>query len=145
MQFNNTDRKLTRSEIASVERELSLSFPHPLVELFLNHNGGEPEPYVFDDFDQFISTIVSETLPLLSDSDRGTAVQTYYSLVLEKALVPKSCFPFAVDGGGDYFFVDCASGSVYFLDTARYPSVEFKDLNCQLEEFWRKLHREDDA
>lgn len=144
MEFTNLDRPLTESEIRNVERSLSLVFPKPLFALFLQHNGGSPEPYVFEDDRQLISTVVSGTLPLLTGSDRHTAIETYQALVIEKELVPSSYFPFAVDGGGDYFFVDCESERVFFLDTARYPPVELKDLDCRLDQFWKKLQPEED-
>lgn len=105
MEFLNPDQMLTEADVASVESELMLEFPKALKELFLQHNGAEPEPYVLEDDDLRISTVVSRTLPLKSRSGSGTAAQSYNRLIAELRLAPSHYFPFAVDGGGDYFLL----------------------------------------
>ena len=142
MDFTNADMKLSESEIRRVEDGIGLTFPGPLRLHFMNYNGGEPEPYVFENDDAQISTVVTESLPLLTSSERGTAVAAYQNLIVEKALAPKSFFPFAVDGGGDYFFIDCDSGGVYFMKSDRYPNIELVDLHLDLDGFWQSLKNE---
>jgi hypothetical protein len=144
MQFTNLDRTLSDEEIENVESDLGISFPQSLRDLFANHNGGEPDPYVF--LEQGLHTVVNGTLPLISDEDRGTAVRTYQLLVVQRQLVRKNFFPFAVDAGGDYFFVDCDTpdSKVYFYrsdsNLDRNPLI---DLNLTLSEFWDCLQPED--
>ena len=115
MTFDNTDAALTIHDIAQVEVELGLTFPLPLRRHYLQWNGGSPDPYVYED--EHIDTVVADVLPLKSPIN-GTAVKSYRALVLEKQLVPRTFFPFAVDGGGDYFFADCSdpNGQVYFFN-----------------------------
>jgi len=108
--------------------------------MYLASNGGEPDPYVFENDE--LDTVVSEFLPLRSES-RGTAVQTYKLLVLERAIVSPNFFPFAVDGGGDYFFIDTKTpdGKVFlFRSDAAAPSLV--SLGINLNEFWASLKPE---
>jgi hypothetical protein len=144
MQFTNLDRKLSNEEILNVESDLGISFPESLRDLFANHNGGQPEPYVFQE--QGLHTVVNETLPLFSGEGRGTAVRTYQLLVIERQIVRKNFFPFAVDAGGDYFFADCnASNSpVYFYRSdVGVDRNRLLDLNLTLNEFWDCLQPEE--
>ena len=146
MKFVNVDKTLSEGEVAEVERKLGLQFPQPLKHLFLHFNGGEPQPYVLERTDIHIDTVVSVTLPLRSESGRRTASDEYRNLILDQELAPTNFFPFAVDGGGDYFLVDCNSdhGRVFFLDSARYPPIELKDLGVGLDQFWTELQSEDE-
>ncbi|MEZ6139097.1 MAG: SMI1/KNR4 family protein [Zavarzinella sp.] len=144
MRFTNLDRKLTDAEISSVEIELGIRFPKSLRELFANYNGGSPDPYVIQV--EGLHTVVNETLPLLSSKDFGTAVDSYKLLVQKRRIVEKKYFPFAVDAGGDYFFVDCFStdSQVYFYDSDT-DSVQDRllKLGMTLQEFWNRLKSED--
>jgi hypothetical protein len=108
--------------------------------MYLASNGGEPDPYVFENDE--LDTVVSEFLPLRSES-RGTAVRSYKLLVLERAVVSPNLFPFAVDGGGDYFFVDTETpdGKVFFFRSdAADPSLV--SLGIDINEFWAALKPE---
>ena len=142
MEFTNTDMVLLEEDVQRVEAEIELSFPPSLRCHFLTNNGGEPEPYVFENGVLQISTVVSETLPLLTANERGTAVAAYQNQIIGKALAPRTFFPFAVDGGGDYFLVNCDSGAVYFMKSDRYPDIELVDLHLDLEGFWESLQDE---
>jgi hypothetical protein len=106
---------------------------------YLKSNGGTPDPYVYEDDD--VDTVVSEFLPLVSCRAKRTAFNVYENLVLAKALVPLQFFPFAVDGGGDYFFVDCSSANEnvsFFVGDDR----SLLRLSVGLPEFWARLKQE---
>ncbi|MBZ9794587.1 SMI1/KNR4 family protein [Mesorhizobium sp. ES1-4] len=135
MEFLNPDQLLTDAMIDQCEEACRLVFPAPVREFYLKANGGEPEFYVFQNDE--LDTAVSEFLPLVSRS-RGTAVQSYRRLVTEKALVPVNLFPFAVDGGGDYFFVDTstAEGAVYFYRSDTVRDEKLVPLNLNFAAFW---------
>jgi hypothetical protein len=141
VEFKNTDVDLTTRDIAEVENDLDIRFPDALRIHYLKVNGGDPAPYVYED--ERVDTVVSACLPLKSERGQRTAVDTYRHLVLELELVPKTFFPFAVDGGGDYFYVDCSSreGDVYLYrhDTANEPRV---NLGIGLDGFWKRLKPE---
>ena len=141
MKFVNLDKRLNAEEVSSLEEDLRISFPGPLRRLFLENNGGEPEPYVYHE-DQ-LYTVVNETLPLVSQDGRGTAIDTYENLVLGKRIVPVNFFPFAIDAGGDYFFVDCEgpAAPVFFYRSDSILSDEncLLDLGVSLDEFWERL------
>jgi hypothetical protein len=143
MEFTNLDRRLSDEEIANFESDLGILFPASLRDLFANHNGGAPIPYVFQG--HFLHAVVNETLPLISGEGRDTAVDTYELLVLQRQIVGKRFFPFAIDPGGDYFFVDCeASDSrVYFYRSDTIDPNKLIDLGLSLKEFWDCLKPED--
>ena len=105
VEFKSVDGPLNDPEIARVSRQIGLKFPCELIGFYKCFNDGEPDPYVFRRGDDEI--LVSATLPLSSPLGRRTAVDTYDALVNNKKIVGKAYFPFAVEGGGDYFFVDC--------------------------------------
>lgn len=79
-------------------------------------------------------------------SAHGRAEDTYRLLVRERHLVPSNFFPFAVDGAGDYFFVDTATdhGAVYFFYRSDRPVEDrLLDLQVGVREFWSRLKAED--
>lgn len=141
--FHNREENLSSFEIDDVEVRLGLRFPAVLRAHFLNVNGGQPDPYVFEDTE--LDTVVSECLPLKSSHGTGTAVDAYNHLILSKCLAPLAYFPFAVDGGGDYFFCDCstAEGTVYFYRSDSLDDrTKLLSLGVGFKEFWACLKPE---
>jgi len=136
MIINDSEEPLTEENINFFERELALQFPLSLREHFLRANGGRPDLNVYE-YDN-VDTDVSEFLPLRYG--RGSAISVYQNHVLSKGFVPRHFFPFAVDGGGDYFYVDCSTedGMVYLYrhDTAFEHIVP---LNVGIDEFCSRL------
>jgi hypothetical protein len=146
MKFVNHDKLPTEAEVASAEIELGFKFPASLRSFFLENNGADPVPYVFKS--ETLHTVVNETLPLISNTGRGTALDSYKKLVIEKAIVARNFFPFAVDAGGDYFFVNCdtpdASVHFYRSDTA-FPEIDIlEQVASSLDEFWKALKTEEE-
>jgi hypothetical protein len=145
MIFINSDVQLSSHDIVGVENETGVKLPESLRRHYLRWNGGEPEPYVFEN--QCLDTVVSEFFPLMSHSERDTAVSVYRRLILEKALAPRTFFPFAVDGGGDYFFADCGTpeAMVYFFRGDYWSSDRSKcllGLSMGFDEFLSRLKTE---
>jgi hypothetical protein len=128
---------ITPEDIADVEVTFDLKLPAQVQKLYLSVNGGVPEPYVFES--DTLDTVVSEFLPLKWKND--TAIDVYLGLVRDKQLVPKCFFPFAVDGGGDYFFVDTATpdGLVYFYRHDTASSDPLLNLRVGFDQFWALL------
>lgn len=90
----------------------------------------------------WVQTTICDTLPLLTGSGRDTAPEAYDDLVLVKRLVPARFFPFAVDSGGDFFFVDCEDkdAAVYLFQSDHFPrETGFASLELGLEDFWDAL------
>ncbi|HXI71303.1 MAG TPA: SMI1/KNR4 family protein [Verrucomicrobiae bacterium] len=142
MRFTNSEPSINARDIANVEAILGVSFPSPVCNLYFSTNGGNPEPHVFED--AHVDTVVTEFLPLKSGR-KGTALKSYERLVLDKKLVPQQFFPFAIDGGGDYFFVDCSTveGAVYFYRSDSIDSNHLPNLKLGFEQFWASLKGED--
>jgi cell wall assembly regulator SMI1 len=139
MKFTHSKDPLTIEQITSFERELGLQFPQSLRAHFLRANGGRPDLCIYDDeADSNVGVVVSECLPIRHEGE--SAIIVYKDQVLSKALLPKHFFPFAVDPGGDYLYVDCSSESgmvyLYLHDTVGEPLVPFK---VGLDEFWSRL------
>jgi hypothetical protein len=140
MRFENPEVPVTLDEIKLIESKLSLSLPQKLKEQYLCSNGGSPDPYVYED------TVVASFLPLLSSRGKRTAIDTYEHLVQSQRIVPHHYFPFAVDGGGDYFFVDCASKDgivfLYRSDNSFDDDAPLVSLGVGVGEFWFRLKPE---
>jgi hypothetical protein len=135
VKFVECDPPASDQEIDDLEKRVGLRFPEGLRRLFREANGGRPEPYNYSDGAH--DTDVSECLALRPG--KGSAEWTYDLLVSSKKLVPKHFFPFAVDSGGNTFFVDCSSaeGAVY-LYVHELP-VEHVPLNVNIDGFWSRL------
>ena len=139
MKFENSRAPLTNEALSSAEAEIGLRFPPGLREHYLRSNGGVPDPYVFRRGG--IMVAVSECLPLRVDSPRGiSAIDTYRTLLSKGNLLPQYLFPFAIDGGGNLFLVDCRSdeGSVYVW-WQDVPNNNLLDLRTGISEFWSYL------
>ena len=134
--FVECDPPASDEEIDGLEKRVGLKFPEGLRRLFREANGGRPDPYTYRDEDN--DTVVSECLALRPGE--GSVEWTYDLLVSSKLLVPRHFFPFAVDSGGDTYFVDCSSpeGMVYLYvhDTA-FEHV--RPLNVNIDGFWSRL------
>ncbi len=143
MLFEDADKGVTDSELAGVESTLGFKLSPGLRQQYLSTNGGSPMPYVYEDDN--LDTVVTSFLPILSGRGRRTALDSYDRLVRVGKIVPASFFPFAIDGGGDYFFVDCSSdaGMVFFYrsDTSDEGSP-LLPLGVTIDEFWRRLKDE---
>jgi SMI1-KNR4 cell-wall len=141
MRFLNPEPGVSLLEVAEIEAILGIEFPPAVRSLYVSTNGGEPEPYVLENSN--VDTVVAEFLPLKSDR-KGTAVSSYGRLVIGQGLVPRHLFPFAIDGGGDYFFVDCSTseGSVSFYRGDSSDGERLLDLDLAFEQFWSSLKSE---
>ena len=137
----------TVEEIREIETKLSLSLPTSLKEVYLNLkvNDFEQSYFTFDGSDYE----VAELLPLKAERYEYTAMSSYRNLVLSKGLRPNAFFPFAVDSGGDYYFVDCSrpDGTVSFFQGEYWPDEQECVTNFGLgfKEFWHALKKYDNA
>ncbi len=134
--FSGCKEPASDEQIDGLEHRLGFHFPSDLRRLFREANGGRPEPYIYRDGDN--DTDVSECLAI--GPGKGSALWTYELLVLSKQLVPKYFFPFAVDSGGDCFFVDCSpdrSGVYMYVHDTAFEHVRL--LCGSIDEFWSRL------
>jgi len=142
--FDGELAPLSTSQIRASESALNLRLPSFLWRLYRRTNGGSPEAYVFAS--DVLETVVNEVLPLVRTfGGLSGAVRSYERLVVELELAPRTFFPFAVDGGGDYFLTDCSTrdGEVYFLDgRGATPDERLHKLNMGLGEFFASLKTE---
>jgi len=136
VKFSDCIDPASDEQVDDLERQVGLRFPNGLRRLFREANGGRPNPCIYRDDNN--DTDVSECLAIRDG--RGSALWTYELLVLSKRLVPEWFFPFAVDSGGDCFFVSCSPAEagvyVYVNDTA-FEHVRL--LSASIEEFWSRL------
>lgn len=143
MKFTKQERRLSEDDIFHAEDEVGIDFPGPLRDLYRETNGGYPSRYIYRD--EEVETVVAQLLPLRAEGTRGTSVKSYTRLVVRLELVPAHFFPFAVDGGGDYFFIDCESsnGVVYLYQADNDDSRRFRCLGVGVAEFWGALTTEE--
>jgi hypothetical protein len=144
MKFREPGPPLTESDLAEFEKKLGLQLPPPVRALYLKTNGGYPSPYIFD---EPIYTSISGFIPFDRDEDGDglNAVRSYTHLVVNQKLVPRHFFPFAYEGGGDYFFVDTTTpnGAVYFYSYDSRPRL--RNLKMDFDTFWASLTEDEDA
>lgn len=133
IEFKNPDIALTPSIFDEVQREFELTIPEVVKDFYLANNGGQPSPFMFRTEDHEI--VVNAILPLISKRRSDTVIDCYVSLVLTKKLVPKSLFPFAIDPGGEFFFVDTDSplGAVFLFNS---DIMEIQKLSDSFVQFW---------
>jgi hypothetical protein len=145
MEFVDTYEAISELEIKKIEKELGFSIPDQLKTFYLKENGGIPKKTIFHSDN--LDTIVPEFLPLKSNRRINGVVESYKNLVLEQELCPVGFLPFCVDGGGDYFFVDCTNKncSVYFFSGDSFfnnPDEGLLDLNLDFQSFCDALKEE---
>ena len=142
MRFEKRRPALGATDISEVEDRFELTLPEDLRSVYTQSNGGTLADYVYDD--EGVSTVISQILPLTADSGMSAA-RSYQLLVEDRAIVPRHFFPFAVDGGGDYFFVDCrtAEGRVHFFRADEDPPDQLLDLGVGISDFAARLRSEE--
>jgi hypothetical protein len=137
VKFSDCKAAASEEEVRSVERACKLSFPDGLRRLFLEANGGKPDPVLYDYGGLCI--VVQRTLVLKAVGMVYSATLAYQQLT-QRVLVPTSWFPFAIDPGGNVLLADCSSpeGMVYVCrtDAARKRSAP---LNVGIDEFWTHM------
>lgn len=141
MKFTDSHEAITPQDLGEVEAKLDIKLPPSVRALYLSANGGVPKLHVFES--DRLDTLVAEFVPLKSET-ADTAVNCYKDLVLGQNLVPRYFFPFAVDAGGDYFFVDTTTpeGAVYFYRHDRAGSDPLLSLRIGFDQFWSLLRDE---
>ena len=138
MRLTDSHAALTPQDIADVEAKIGLRFPAPVRKLYLSANGGILDPCGFQN--ESLDTLVAEFLPLKVE-DGDNAIAAYQDLVVDQETVPLNFFPFAVDMGGDYFFVDTTTpeGTVYFHRHDTASTDPLLNLRVGFERFWSAL------
>jgi len=141
MLLTHQEPPISEQQIVDIQTNLGVHFPIAICKFYLSSNGGIPDLYVFEN--KQLDTVISEFFPLASNK-RRTAIQTYNLLVRDKRLVAPQFFPFAVDGGGDYFFVDCLTeeGLVYFYRSDTASGKQLLSLELGFEAFCESLKKE---
>ena len=103
--------KLTRgrsallADIETLEREIGEALPNSFLEFIRQNDGAEPETIIFKIGDVNQSG-VNGFIPVREIADERANIEN----------LPSTAFPVAWAEGGNYVFVDAASGAVYFWD-----------------------------
>ena len=141
IRFEGSDAPLSIDDILELERQIGLVFPGPLRAAYLRSNGGQPDPYVIET--SIVDTVVSEFLSLTT-TEGLSSPEAYASLVRRKGLAPANFFPFAVEGGGDFFLVNLSTptAEVYIYTGDAEPGEELRSLGLGLDDFWSSLKPE---
>jgi len=136
VEFTEVETPASASQIHAFEARVGCRFPPRLMRLFLETNGGRPSHNFYGDGGN--AREVFHCLPLREG--RNSVQHIYEILVHRKRLFPAHFVPFAVDPGGDTFFIDCDSpnGLVYLFDHEDVDNY-CKPLNVTIDEFFDKL------
>lgn len=131
--FTECEEAATERDIEGLERRLGFPLPEGVRWLVTTANGGRPSPSVFRGAGG--TTDVSTCLAL---RDReGSLWWTYELFVLQKRAAPASYLPFALDSGGNVFFVERESDEVFLL--THDPVFRLHDVGVTLARFWEHL------
>ena len=141
--FEAIDILPTDADLDLLQQRFGFKLPEIVRDHFLKNNGGVPNPHVFI-LDHFIATEVACSLSVITNSG-GTLVGDVYGRFVSNGWIAEGLLPFAVDAGGDYFFVDCRSDRLdtYFYDTqVRTEGPGLVDLERGFLDFWETLSSE---
>ena len=139
--FINSQRPLTESELGEIEQQFNFRFPKDFRELYLHFNGGRPEKSRF--IDEKGPCIFHELLPIKYGNPLNILETSIRRVKIDNALLPDHLVQFGVDPGGDYFCFSSREsdfGSIYLYHMDRRDSsraIEY--LTGSLNEFLRKL------
>jgi hypothetical protein len=129
---------LSEREIANVERLLGFELPDCVKALYMEANGGVPDPYVITT--EYTDTVVQEFLKLDGD-DGDSAIEVLRTLNATSPL-PPGFLPFAEDAAGDYFMADCTTddAQVYLRRHDVADGEErVRPIHLGFNEFWAVL------
>jgi len=114
----NSEGAVGPSTISAFEKSLGFTLPRVFIDLYINHNGGEPSRSWVITGDGYDPMQVVDFKPLLSEGPKGSSdtkfVEGCYKVMTERQVIPHTLLPFAVDGGGNFFCLDLLSGVVVF-------------------------------
>ncbi|MBA1190282.1 SMI1/KNR4 family protein [Pseudomonas entomophila] len=119
--LSRSDPAISASDIAALETQIAARLPASFKRLFLSYNGGVPNKDCWEGDDDH-DVIRVKKFKALSPSGAQDASETRYlggcyALMTERQVVPMTLLPFAIDGGGNFFCLDLADGSVCFYAT----------------------------
>ena len=126
MVFNETNMKLTESDIIEVEKSIRVGFPDEFKSHYLEFNGGYPERryYKWDNDEGF--TRINSFLAMKYDQF-GTLENGYKNLSLLEAVVPIGIIQFAMDDFGNSFSISAREkdyGYIYYYDNDKYDTQD---------------------
>jgi cell wall assembly regulator SMI1 len=115
--FINTGETLTISDIREVEKNINITFPTDLVNLYLQYNGGEIDGnryFYVDDYND-IDVSIKTFMPMKYKRNKNDVLlEEYYRLfAIEKTLIPLSHIPFAIDDGGYPYSINANDNKIY--------------------------------
>ena len=100
VEFVNSGKTITISDIHEVERSINVKFPDDLVQLYLRYNGGEiaGNKSIYTDEDNDVDVSVKTFMPIAHKrtNDDILLEDSYRFFVLEKELIPSSYIPMVV-------------------------------------------------
>ena len=138
--FKEIENFPSDADIRALELRIGFGLPAVVKEWFMLYNDGVPDPFLLR-VSNYVDTEVSFLLSLGAQSD-GPLVGDVYFKFMEFQRVPFGFLPFAVDAGGDYFFVNCidANSPTFFYDS--HVNAQLIDLERSFEGFWDSLEIE---
>lgn len=98
-------RSALPSDIENLESEVGGALPNSFLEFIRQHDGAEPETNIFKVGGTNESGVIG-FIPVREVPDERANIEN----------LPPTAFPIAWAEGGNYVFIDAASGAVYFWD-----------------------------
>ena len=140
LNFSNTSKELTRTDIAEVETKLGLPFPENFTEHYLKYNGGKPSKTYFYSEESDIEIDIQIFAPLkyrYSERDQLKTVEEKYTFFKGISELMSEYLPFANDYGGNPICVNVKNGKVFivWMDLGEITQKCFRYLAENFDEF----------
>ena len=149
LKFINCDKKISTTEIESVENKYNFKYPEEIKKHYLKCNGGYPnkELYEYDGEEYKINYF-------LSIGNKVNSFEKIYELLRSDDVFPSWLIPFADDEGGNFFAFSVLEkdyGSIYYysheFELGEDPALYVKKISDNFSSFLSnlKMEEEDDT
>jgi len=145
--FDRVGKKLTISDIKSVETSIGCKLPEDLVRHYMIYNGGQPNKNIFLDDDES----EYEVNTFLRMKYKAGPLDVIFEDTVEviknnKQLLPESFFPFARDSGGNFYCINDIDNNIYYceMDCFENNSCRLTNIAINIEEFIHALQDENE-
>ncbi len=122
VRIDNLYGRATLEDVADFERRNNLVLPASYKSFIVKNNGGSPSPSLFVDRIRGFTANIALFFPINSGAIEREIAD--FPFCVEEGLLP-----IALDGGGDYFFLELRTGAVYYWNHELHPQHRFSIEN----------------
>jgi cell wall assembly regulator SMI1 len=138
IEFFNTEKQITISDIEVIESQINLNFPKEYREHLLKYNGGQciPNIFEFNENNRIMNSDIDWFLAIY-DGEYDNLLRYILPLKIERKRLPTHILPIAHDSGGNLICISCGNndyGCIYFwdheseIDYSLYDDYNYQNL-----------------